>query len=264
MQKKYGLLGLLLGLFLCLGCSQARHQQQVRLRIAAAASLEQVLEKELLPAFSRQEHIRVEGVYAGSGHLQRQLEQGLEADLFLPAAPGPLDALVAQGLVEADSVKPLLGNALVLIVPKGNPAQVRGFRELGKAGVLALGEPASVPAGAYAQAYLQHLGLWQQVRAKASLATSVSQVLGWVAQGSAQAGLVYATDAALTDQVEVVEVAALGASGQRIVYPLGLLKASKEKEAARRLAAYLQGAQPIWRRYGFTLLQPAPEGSQQK
>lgn len=88
--------------------------------IAAAASLELVLRDRLIPAF-REQHpgIAVEGSYDSSGKLQRQIEEGLPADLFLSAAQAQMDALVDQGLVDRDSVLPLLENELVLIVPTG-------------------------------------------------------------------------------------------------------------------------------------------------
>ncbi len=236
------------------GTTQPETKEKTVLRLAAAASLEEIMEKELLPAFLQKEKIEVQGVYDGSGRLQRQLEQGLEADIFIAAAPGPVNALVKQELIEKTAVRPLLSNELVLAVPKGNPANVKSFADLPKAAPVAVGDPAVVPAGIYAKNYLTGLGLWQEIEPKATLATSVTQVLAWVAAGNAKAGLMYATDAALSSQVEVIARAEESKGAEKIVYPLAVMKKSKQKAAAERFALYLasEGAGEVFKRYGFT------------
>ena len=250
--------GSLLLLAMLTGCSTSKPQpkSETVLRLAAAASLEEIMEKELLPAFLQKEKIEVQGVYDGSGRLERQLEQGLEADIFIAAAPGPVNALVKQELIEKNAVRPLLSNELVLAVPKGDPAGIKSFADLPKAAPVAVGDPAVVPAGTYAKNYLTGLGLWQEIEPKATLATSVSQVLAWVAAGNAKAGLVYATDAALSSQVEVIARAEESKGAEKIVYPLAVMKKSKQKAAAERFATYLTSdeAGAVFKRYGFTPL----------
>ena len=103
--------------------------------------------------------------------------------------------LVEEGLVDQASVVNLLKNDVVLIVPEGVESNVTGFEDLANADVVAIGDPESVPAGKYAQEILTGLGTYDQVAEKASFGNSVTEVLTWVAEGSAGAGIVYSTDA---------------------------------------------------------------------
>ena len=182
-------------------------KEPVNILIAAAASLEYSLEDELIPMFE-EEHpeITVEGTYDSSGKLQTQIEEGLEADLFFSAATAQMDALTEEGFIQEDTVTDLLENKIVLIAAKGEEGNFTSFEDIAKAETPALGDSASVPAGQYAQEALTNLGLWDEVSAKASFGTNVTEVLNWVAEGSAQAGIVYATDAA-TQKDNVTQVA---------------------------------------------------------
>lgn len=225
--------------------------------IAAAASLELVLRDRLIPAF-REQHpgIAVEGSYDSSGKIQRQIEEGLPADLFLSAAQAQMDALVDQGLVDRDSVLPLLENELVLIVPTGQENAISSFEELPRAGQVAIGDPDSVPAGQYAREVLVSLGLWEALtaaEARLSLGSNVTEVLNWVAEGSADAGIVYATDAATTDRVTVVARAPEGSLATRVIYPAGVVSSSRHKEAAALFLDFLQSEEAIaaFGEYGF-------------
>ena len=166
------------------------------LRLAAAASMEKVFTQKLIPLY-QQKHpeIKIEGVYDASGKLQAQIESGLAADVFVSAANKQMNALSEKGYMDKSTVKPLLENKLVLIVPKSG-SEIKGFNDFSKAKHPAIGDPASVPAGQYAKEALTKLGQWDSIQGKVSLGTNVTQVLNWVAEGSADAGLVYATDAA--------------------------------------------------------------------
>lgn len=175
------------------------------LRLVAAASMEKVFTQKLIPLY-QQKHpeIKIEGVYDASGKLQAQIESGLAADVFISAANKQMNALSDKGYMDKSTVKPLLENRLVLIVPKSG-SEIKGFNDFSKAKHPAIGDPASVPAGQYAKEALSKLDQWDAIQSKVSLGTNVTQVLNWVAEGSADAGLVYATDAALLkDKVTVV------------------------------------------------------------
>ena len=84
------------------------------------------------------------------------------------------------------------------------------FEDIKMPGPSHSGDPESVPAGQYAQEALTSLGIYDEIAAKASFGTNVTEVLNWVAEGSADAGIVYATDAATTDKVKVVSEAPEG------------------------------------------------------
>ena len=163
------------------------------LRLVAAASMEKVFTQKLIPLY-QQKHpeIKIEGVYDASGKLQAQIESGLAADVFISAANKQMNALSDKGYMDKSTVKPLLENRLVLIVPKSG-SEIKGFNDFSKAKHPAIGDPASVPAGQYAKEALSKLDQWDAIQSKVSLGTNVTQVLNWVAEGSADAGLVYAS-----------------------------------------------------------------------
>ena len=224
------------------------------LRLAAAASMEKVFTQKLIPLY-QQKHpaIKIEGVYDASGKLQAQIESGLVADVFISAANKQMNALSDKGYMDKSTVKPLLENKLVLIVPKSG-SEIKGFNDFGKAKHPAIGDPASVPAGQYAKEALTKLDQWDAIQSKVSLGTNVTQVLNWVVEGSADAGLVYATDAALLkDKVTVVAEAPAGSLKKPVIYPIGVLAKAPQAEAAKDFAAFLQTgeAMKIFAAYGF-------------
>lgn len=248
-----------LTLLLAAGCGEAPKKEapkeQKTVHVAAAASLEKVFEQQLIPMFTKKHpEIKIQGVYDASGKLQSQIENGLAADLFISAANKQMQALDKKGYMSSESIQPLLENKLVLIVPVKNDGSIKEFKDMSKAKHPAIGDPASVPAGQYAREALSSMGLWQQVENKASLGTNVTQVLNWVGEGSADAGLVYATDAALIkDKVTVVAEAPQGTLQKPVIYPIGVLKKAPHPEAAKELAAFLQTdeAMQVFEKYGF-------------
>ena len=229
-------------------------EEPAKLLVAAAASLEYSYEDELIPMFEEENpNITVEGTYDSSGKLQTQIEEGIEADVFMSAAMKQMNALVDEDLVDKDSVVKLLENKIVLIASADSVLDLQEFTDITKAGSIAIGDPASVPVGQYSQEALTSLGIWDEVSAKASLGTNVTEVLNWVAEGSAEAGIVYATDAATTDKVKVVAEAPEGSLAEKALYPVGVVSASAQKEAAEKFVDFLQSdkAIAVFEKYGF-------------
>lgn len=235
----------------------ADQEETTNILIAAAASLEYSLEDELIPMFEEAHpEITVEGTYDSSGKLQTQIEEGLEADIFFSAATAQMDALTEEGLIKKDTVTDLLENKIVLIAAKGEEENYTSFEDIAKAETPALGDPASVPAGQYAQEALTNLGLWEEVSAKASFGTNVTEVLIWVAEGSAQAGIVYATDAA-TQEGNVTQVAEApeGSLEEPVLYPVAMVENTQHQEEAQLFLDFLQSdeAAQVFESYGFTM-----------
>lgn len=230
-------------------------KEPVTILAAAAASLKYSYDEELIPMFEdKYPWITVEGTYDSSGKLQTQIEEGLEADVFMSAAMKQMEDLEAGGYVDpADEVR-LLENKIVLIVPAGSESGLSSFEDIEKAETIALGDPESVPAGQYAKEALTSLELWDAVSARASFGTNVTEVLNWVAEGSADAGIVYATDAATTDQVTVVAEAPEGSLEEPVIYPVAVVKDSANREAAERFVEFLQSeeAMAVFEAYGFS------------
>ena len=185
--------------------------------IAAAASLETCLRDELIPLFEKQNPgITIEGTYDSSGKLQTQIEEGAGIDVFFSAATKQMDALNDEGMIQ----------------------------DIAKAENAALGDPDSVPVGQYSKEALTNLGLWDEVLAKASLGTNVTEVLNWVAEGSAKAGIVYATDAAQTDKVTIVAEAPEG-SVKKAIYPAGIIKDCENPDGAQKFIDFLASSEAM-------------------
>lgn len=225
--------------------------------IAAAASLKPVMEEVLIPGFTKANPgYTVTGTYDSSGKLKKQIEEGLGADLFLSASTKQMDALNEEGLVDKNSVTMLLENQIVLIVPGGSEDGYTTFADIKKAAAIAIGDPGSVPAGQYAHEALTQMGLWDSLEDRFSLGTNVTEVLNWVAEGSADAGIVYATDAALTDRVKVIAPAPEGSLSERVLYPAAILSGTGNHDGAALFLAYLKSseASEAFLSYGFTPL----------
>lgn len=236
------------------GQEESGEDAKTEILVAAAASLEYAYEDELIPMFEEQNpDITVSGTYDSSGKLQTQIEEGMEADVFMSAATKQMDALTEEGMIEEDSVTDLLENKIVLITSADSQLELSSFEDITKADTIAIGDPASVPVGQYSEEALTNLGLWDQVLAKTSLGTNVTEVLNWVAEGSAQAGIVYATDAATTDKVKVVAEVPEDALAEPAVYPVGIVSASENKEAAEKFVEFLKSDEAIriFEDYGF-------------
>lgn len=227
--------------------------------VAAAASLKNAYEDKLIPMFEEQyPGVTVEGTYDSSGKLQTQIEEGLEADVFMSAATKQMKALDEEGMIASDTITDLLENKIVLIVPTGNEKKLEKFEDIENADSIALGDPASVPAGQYAQEALTNLGIWDKIQDKVSFGTNVTEVLNQVAAASADAGIVYATDAAsMADQVEVVAEAPEGSLAKKVIYPVAVVKGTAHEEVAKEFVAFLQTdkAITVFEEYGFSSAQ---------
>ena len=187
----------------------------------------------------------------------QQIESGAPVDAFFSAAEKPMDDLEAKGLVEPGTRRNLLRNTLVLIAPPDS--RLRDFQGLADSSIrsIALGDPASVPAGEYARQTLGALHLLDKLKPKLVFGSDVRQVLTFVETGNADAGLVYATDAQASGKVRVV-AAAPESAHDPIVYPAAVVKGSRGEEAARKFVEFLcsPAAQAIFVKHGFTMGAP--------
>ncbi|MEA5517210.1 molybdate ABC transporter substrate-binding protein [Nodularia sp. UHCC 0506] len=228
-------------------------QSNINLLISAAASMTDALE-EIQPIYEQgKPNVNIRYNFGSSGALQQQIEQGAPADVFISAAKRQVDALEKKGLLVPGTRINLANNRLVLIVPN-NTTGINSFFNLADARIkrIAVGEPRSVPAGQYADQVLKKLGIFDQVKSKLVLAKNVRQVLAAVESGNADAGLVYATDAKISNKVKVI-VAADEKYHSPIVYPMAVIKRSKNVPAAKEFLAFLSSnqAKAVLKKYGF-------------
>ena len=230
-------------------------QSNTSLLISAAASLKEVL-VEIQPLYQQsQPNVNISYNLGSSGTLQQQIEQGAPTDIFISADKKQVDTLEQKGLLVTGSRNIIAKNRLVLIVPK-NAVGINSFYSLKDAKVkkIAIGEPRSVPAGQYAQQVLEKLKIWTEVKSKLVFANNVRQVLASVESGNADTGLVYATDAKISNRVKVV-VTADEKYHSPIIYPLAVVKRSKNVNAAKEFSQFLSSnqAKAVFKKYGFIL-----------
>lgn len=229
--------------------------EETEILVAAAASLKNAYEDKLIPMFEEANPgVTVKGTYDSSGKLQTQIEEGLEADVFMSAAKKQMTALDEEDMIASDTITDLLENKIVLIVPTGSDSKIDSFEKIGDAASIALGDPESVPAGQYAKEALTNLNVWDSIQDKVSFGTNVTEVLNQVAAASADAGIVYATDAASkADQVTVVAEAPEGSLEKKVIYPVAVVKATAHEDAAKAFVDFLQTPEAIavFESYGF-------------
>lgn len=238
------------------GCSSQENEvsanKPVELTISAAASLQDAL-KELQTIYEKEhESIKIHFNFGGSGALQQQILQGAPVDLFLSAAEDKFDTLVEEGMIDRQQGINLLANELVLVVPKHNAKQIHSFEDLQQAGKLALGTPETVPAGQYGVDTLKNMQLWDLLESKVVYTKDVRQVLTYTETENVDAGIVYRTDALVSDKVDIVATADQGMHAP-IIYPVGVLKASKHTNEAENFYQFLQTdrAMSVFKKYGF-------------
>jgi len=196
--------------------------------------------------------------YASSSTLAKQIENGAPANLFISADEPWMNYLEERKLLEPGSRFDLLGNKLVLIAPSDSSTgkvDIGLKFDLAKLlgnGKLAVGDPDHVPAGKYAKAALQKLGIWNEMESKLARAADVRGALTLVERGETPFGIVYATDAAIAPKVKVVGVFPAD-THPKIVYPAALI-AGKATPVAKGFIEFLKtpAAKAVFEKYGFS------------
>jgi molybdate transport system substrate-binding protein len=231
-----------------LGCGAPRPPA---VHVFAAASTREALE-EIARQYQAETGTRVECSLAASSALARQIEQGADADLFLSADEQWADRLRDR----TDQRRDLLANRLVVVVPADKPVTLTSLDDLKANSYKRVAVArAGVPAGEYARETLREAGVWDALKERTIEGGDVRATLNYVMIGEADAGFVYASDAASTDKVRVAyEVPER--LHQPIRYPLLLLRRDPPNPAARRFYDYLGGdkAAAAFRRAGFQTL----------
>lgn len=240
-QRSYRYIALCLAILLFLSGCGKKESDKVKLTLLAASSLENVLEEEIIPLYEkRNPSVTVAGIYDGSGRLRNQIEQGLEGDVFWSAAVDQMDRLDEREFIVTKSRVELIQNELVLIARKDSGIVWQESENFFKEYMLAIGDPAAVPAGNYAKDFLIQTGCLDYVEKHASYASSVTQVLNWVLEGSAQVGIVYASDVEGQENLVILANLSKEYDLKEISYPAALLQASANVEQAREFLAFLQ------------------------
>lgn len=227
--------------------------QAAEITVSAASSLSNAMRDIARDFEQKHPQHKVLLNFAASGALLQQIAKGAPVDVFASADQDTMDQAQQQNLIRNDSRRDFAGNALVLVVPADSKLKLQSLADLQQAAVqkVAIGNPASVPVGRYAQDALQQARLWPAVSAKAILTQNVRQSLDYVARGEVEAGFVYATDAAI--MADKVRQALRVPLAEAVRYPLAVTRDSKEPQVARQFADHLRSpaGQAVLLRYGF-------------
>jgi molybdate transport system substrate-binding protein len=224
------------------------------LKVYAASSMTNAID-DIAQDFKEKYDVNVTPVYGASSSIARQIMNGAPADIFISANTKWMGYLVNKGVVKGDNVTELVHNSLTLIAPTSSSAVTFDFSS-GKAwdaalngGRLAIGNPTSVPVGMYAKESLTTLGVWNDIQDKIAPAKNVRLALALVERGEAPLGVVYKTDAKLTDKVKVIGELASN-THSAIVYPAAMVSDSSE---SKQFFQYLKSdeAKAVFTQYGF-------------
>jgi molybdate transport system substrate-binding protein len=254
-MKKFQLLYLIpLLLLFITGCSNAENESvnKVEITISAAASLTDALIEIKTTFEAKYPEIKITYNFGSSGALQQQILQGAPADIYFSAAEDKFRGLVDKGFI-GHGIN-LVGNQLVLVTPKENNKNIKAFEDLvSHAQTISIGTPETVPAGDYAKEMLVELGIWDSLDQRIVFAKDVRQVLTYVETGNVDAGIVYNTDALASTKIDI-KATALEGTHTPIIYPLGILKESKNLKEANLFFEYMQtdDALSILETYGFS------------
>ncbi len=241
---------LLLGAVVLWGTPAAAEQELI---VSAAASLTNAM-REVAAQFEKTHPgAKILCNFAASGSLLQQMDQGAPVDVFAAADQKTMNQAQAKKLIVPGTRKNFVSNRLVLIVPLDSKLTVSGLKDLTRPGVkrVAVGNPATVPAGRYSKEALVQAGLWGRLAPKFILAESVRQVLDYVRRGEVDTGFVYSTDAAIAKgKVKVILAVTEHAP---ILYPIAVTAATGKKALAQRFVDFVlsPAAQEIFSKFGF-------------
>jgi molybdate transport system substrate-binding protein len=241
MKRIGSLCGLLAAL---LGSAAAAPAQE--LLVFGAASLTESLQ-EIGKAFELKEAVKVRFSFGASSDLARQIQAGAPADVFFSADTAKMDTLEKAGLVRHEDRREFLSNCLVIVVASASPLSIQKPEDLVALRHFALPDPEAVPAGIYAKKWLESLGLWKDAPTKFVPTLDVRAALAAVESELAPAGIVYRTDAAISQKVRIAyEVT----HGPEISYSVAPLSA---KPAATAFVEFLMGdtGRRVFARRGF-------------
>ncbi len=238
-------------LILNLACSRPQKSEN-SLFVFAAASLTNVLPEAVDSIRQEFPELEFKFNFAGSSILAKQIDQGAPADIFISADPLWTNTLLQSGALDSAETLPFVKNRLVIVVPKNSSTRVEEVADAAslKIKYVAMGDPEHVPAGRYARQALQHSGVWQDLKGRIITAPNVRAALAFVETGETDLGLVYQTDALVSERVKTAFV--IPERFQPDILYVALLTNDQNKNARRFFRALLsQEAKAVFEKHGF-------------
>jgi len=217
----------------------------VEITVSAASSLTDAF-KDIGTEFQKTHpNVKINFNFGASGTLEKQIEQGAPVDIFAGASQLEMNSLDGKGLIIKDTRTNFTRNKLVIIAPSN--LTIEGLKSLNK---IAIGDSKTVPAGLYAQTFLENAGIYDMLKPKFIPAANVRQVLAYVERGEVDAGFVYYSDTLKSNMT----VSPINESlYPQIVYPIAVINDSQQPVISRQFIEYVQSnvGQTILRKYGF-------------
>lgn len=249
-MKKW--IGLISVAMLVSGCSSPSAKSDNELLVSTASSLTEVMKKMEEEFHQVEPDTHLSFNYGSSSKLRSQIEQGAPADLFLSASERDMELLDEQQLIESESVMPFAGNQLVLASIEEFPKTADFETILSDAEkTIAVGEPDSVPLGAYTKRALENVSLWQLLEGQLVYGKDARQVVTYIESGNADLGIIYSSDAVISREI----AGTLKVPGEMdpISYPGAVVTASENQPSATAFLEFVVGpkGQAILKEYGF-------------
>ncbi len=246
---------LLFSLLVILDINLSSAEPAQEIIVSAAVSLKNVFEEIGKILEEKHPGTKVRFNYGASGDLARQIEAGAPVDVFASAAQKDMDAIDQKGLITSGTRMNFAGNSVVLVKSGMSQIRIELFEDLRKPEVkkIVIGNPKSVPAGRYAEEVLKYLNLREVVKDKVVFAEHVRQALDYVARNEVDAAIVYSTDAMIRPKEVKIVTKAPDKSHQPIVYPIGIVKGSKNQSLAKEFITLVLSTEGknLLKKYGF-------------
>ncbi len=245
---------------LCFTLHEHGKSEKKEIIVYAAASLTETLTEIKAIYESNHEDINIIYNFDSSGTLKTQIEMGAECDIFLSASTKQMNQLKELNLVEEDTEVLLLENKIALVVPNDNPKKINSFRQMAdllikKDIFMAIGN-SDVPVGQYSLNLFNYFNIKEEnVSSCLTYGSNVKEVSTHVKESMVDCGIVYTTEAYSAD-LKIVDIATLEMTQGRVVYPVAILKNTKNKKVSEEFIYFLQSekALEVFRSVGFATI----------
>ncbi|VVB89032.1 Bacterial extracellular solute-binding protein [uncultured archaeon] len=229
------------------GClsEKPKDNKPVEITVSAAISLQDALKDIGMEYQKNHPELKIYFNFGASGTLEKQIEQGAPVDVFASASQNEMDQLEEKGLIINSTRTNFTRNKLVIIAP--SRITVEELKSLDK---IAIGNPKTVPAGLYAQAFLENIGIYETLKSRLIYAENVRQVLDYVERGEVDAGFVYFSDTLKSN----LSVSSINDSMYPpVVYPVAVIQDSREPGISGLFIEYIKSdeGQTILHKHGF-------------